>query len=183
MSLKNRLQRLLEFSPFAVALEKRVAIPAEVTCAQWAAESAWGSKTTAAYNYFGVKFSPKRHKAFNWCRTTEYLTRSALDDLVERGALRVISISEREGGLFHVICEDRFAVFRSIEDAIEDRALMMTRQPYKAAYDAFRLDGDTEKYVRAIARIYATAPDYADLLWRLCRQDNIRDACARARAS
>ncbi|MDE3166233.1 MAG: glucosaminidase domain-containing protein, partial [Acidobacteriota bacterium] len=53
--MENLETRLNEVARIAVRLEQETGCPARLMIAQWAIESAWGSKPVGHANYFGIK--------------------------------------------------------------------------------------------------------------------------------
>ncbi len=117
--------------------------PPGVTVAQAALESAWGSSGLAqvANNYFGIKARPGG--AAVELPTTEYVG----------------------GALVHVPA--KFAKYASMAECFADRDRMIASLP---AYCEARAAGSRpEAFTRALARHWATDPDYAQKLLAVYR--------------
>lgn len=121
----------------AQAGQRRYYVPAGVTIAQWALESAWGSHMPAGSNNpFGIK----------WNGSGDYVS-SMTWEVVSGHDIRV---------------EQRFAKFATMADAFEAHArLLATVSLYKPALDAWYLKHDLSGGVTLMAQHYATDPQYA----------------------
>lgn len=109
-------------------------VPASVTLAQWALESAWGSHCTGKHNFFGVKATATQPASLCW--THEVVAGKS------------------------IACQQRFADYVSLDAGFGAHAALLTHAQYAKAWP-FK---DVETFVRAIAPVYATDPDYADKL-------------------
>ncbi|MGE0406197.1 MAG: glycoside hydrolase family 73 protein [Candidatus Korobacteraceae bacterium] len=133
----------------ALAASRSSRLPAGVTVAQAALESAWGRSRLSreAHNYFGIK----AHGSHPWIElpTTE----------VEKGtAVRVRA---------------RFALYRSMEECFTDRDLLILKSPrYRAARAAA---ANPEEFICSLALHWATDPQYADKLLRVYRSNKLSD--------
>jgi len=118
-------------------------LPAGVTVAQAALESAWGSSelSRAANNYFGIKARPGG--AAVELLTTEYIN----------------------GAPVHVPA--KFAKYASMTECFADRDRMIASLP--AYGEARAAAADPEAFTRALARHWATDPDYAQKLLTVYR--------------
>jgi len=118
--------------------------PPGVTVAQAALESAWGQSQLArlAHNYFGIK----AHGDLPWIE---------------------LPTTEVQGGAA-VKMRAYFARYESIEACFADRDRLLARLAvYAEARAAAR---DPEAFLRALARHWATDPDYAQKLLTLYRE-------------
>lgn len=177
-------ERLAQFAALAVDCERRYGIPAEATCAQWAVESGWGTRASGKNNLFGIKRAA-RHKQGEWVKTKEvYASQAALNQAIRKGSIRNADITEYgPGSRVKVNCEAEFASFNTPEEAMDDRAVLLTTAKVYAPYwQQFQVSKDMEQWLRGIATKYATAPAYGDLLVQIARQDNVTGACRRARS-
>ena len=137
--MEDREQRLKEVARIAVALEEKTGCPAQLLIAQWALESEWGAKPAGHANYFGIK-KADRHKL---CCT--------------------VATREVVGGK-SIVQELQFADYDSLEDSCRDYAWLITNgAPYHAAWQQYLNDRDLHTLIAAVARVYATDPDYARL--------------------
>ena len=112
-------------------------LPASVCIAQAILESGWGKYCIGQYNYFGRKWNGWG----NYVRqqTTEYLNGE------------------------YVTIYDKFQSYSSLEEAIQDWCVLMREEPcYAEALAVWEDTWDVEEFVRAMAPVYATDPDYAD---------------------
>ena len=120
------------------------ATPAGVAVAQAALESNWGNSQLSrdAHNYFGIK---------------------------AHGKLPCIELPTHEaknGTLIRAVA--RFAKYESMEACFADRErILMNVAAYSDARACVR---DSEAFIRALARHWATDPHYAEKLLRLYRE-------------
>jgi flagellar protein FlgJ len=153
----DRSIRLAEVAKIAVRLEAETGIPARMLVAQWAIESQWGAKPVGKANYFGVKRA-KRHGKGCSVETREVI----------------------EGKDVTRVCE--FADYDSLEDSCRDYAWLITHgAPYRAAWQNDQQDGDLCDLVTAVARVYATDPQYAWLALKIAEQPNVAAAIKAAK--
>ena len=111
-------------------------LPASVCIAQAALESGWGRYCIGNYNYFGRKYN-------GW------------------GDYVVKTTREYINGEWTTIYA-KFQSYDSLEDAIRDWCILMTEEPaYSGALQAWHDTWEIGEFVRALALIYATDPDYA----------------------
>lgn len=112
-------------------------LPASVCIAQAILESGWGRYCIGQYNYFGRKWNGWG----NYVRqqTTEYLNGE------------------------YITIYDKFQSYSSLEEAIQDWCVLMREEPcYAEALAVWEDTWDVEEFVKAMAPVYATDPDYAD---------------------
>ena len=130
----NPSEFIAAITPAAIACAVRFKVPASVTIAQAALESAWGTHAPA-FNLFGIKADA------SW-----------------PGPTTVVKTHEWNG---HQMIEMN-AAFRAYPDwqgSIDDHALFLAANPRYMAAFAFT---DGAKFATAIARAgYATDPQYA----------------------
>jgi flagellum-specific peptidoglycan hydrolase FlgJ len=135
----------------AAALEcSRVSgLPAGVTVAQAALESAWGRSglSRQANNYFGIKAHGK-HKSVQM-ETTE-----VANGVAARTAAR-------------------FAEYASLAGCFADRDQLILKLPVYA--EARGCVTDPEAFIRAIAKHWATDPRYADKLLTIYRANHLEN--------
>ena len=122
-----------EVAEAAVASRRRWNVPASVTIAQWAVESAWGAAMPpGSNNPFGIK-------AVGQQDAVESPTREVV-------AGETITISAR------------FRKFESLSDAFDQHGkLLATAQPY---VPAMKLKDDPAAFADALTGVYATDPNY-----------------------
>lgn len=136
---------LQQFIDAAQASQREYGVPASVTLAQFILESAWGTRHMNAHNYFGMKFSERRHKA--------YVTRPTREFSKERGWYTTTA---------------KFASFDNPEESFKDHARLFAE--YRRYSVAMYHKGDPNRFAEEIARAgYATDPKYADKLKTLMK--------------
>lgn len=121
---------------------RKTGILPSVQLAQWAIESAWGTKATGKFNFFGIKAKPG--ESFTTCWTHE------------------------EVGAHLVSCQQDFKNFVSADDAFLAHAELLCAPQFAHAAP---LKDNYAGFIKAISPpskpAYATDPDYADKLIRL----------------
>ena len=149
---------------------KSSGLPAGITVAQAALESAWGNSELSrrARNYFGIKAHGK-HPPIEM-PTTEFAS-SVTDPDGSAGATPA-------QGLTNVGCSPmpkrvnaRFAVYADINEcfACRDR-LLLNGSVYAEARTCTH---DPEAFARALAKHWATDPKYAEKLLRVYRENDL----------
>jgi Mannosyl-glycoprotein endo-beta-N-acetylglucosaminidase len=117
----------------AVASHRRWAVPASVTVAQWAVESAWGASTPpGSNNPFGIKAT-------------------AGQPAVESPTREVVNGES-------VTIDARFRVFDSLSQAFDEHGRLLATAPvYK---DAMKQADNPDAFADALTGVYATDPNY-----------------------
>ena len=147
--MNDRGQRLKEIAAIAAALEKQTGCPARLMIAQWALESEWGAKPVGQFNFFGIKRAARHTK---WCTVTTH----------------------EVGNGKSVVENLEFADYDSLQASCEDYAWLITRgAPYQQAWQRYQQDKDLVALITAVARTYATAPQYGESLNHIATQNNI----------
>jgi flagellar protein FlgJ len=153
----DKQKRLAQVAGIAVRLEAETGLPAQLLVAQWAIESQWGAKPAGHANYFGIKKAGRHEKC---CTVT---TREVI-----QGKTYVLDLE--------------FADYDSLEDSCRDYAWLITHgDPYRDAWTRYQQDKRLRGLVPAVACVYATAPEYAELASRIAEQGNVTQAIERAR--
>lgn len=122
-------------------------LPAGITVAQAAIESAWGRSGLSREhnNYFGIK----AHKGY---------------DSVQMGTTEVFNgVAARTAA--------RFAKYASMQECFADRDRLIIRLPCYG--EAARCAADPEAFATALAKHWATDPDYAEKLLRTWRANKL----------
>jgi len=155
--MEDREQRLKEVAAIAVALEAQTGCPAQLLIAQWAVESEWGAKPAGNNNFFGIKKSARHELCCN---------------VTTREVVNGTSIVENL----------QFADYDSLEDSCRDYVWLITcGAPYHAAWQQYLNSRDLHTLIAAVARVYATDPDYEQLVAAIAGQENVAQAIAEAR--
>ena len=79
-------------------------------------------------------------------------------------------------------CQDLFATFATLANCFAKRAGMFGAGRYAPFAAAYRSTGDMEAYIRGIAPIYATAPNYADQLLEIINEPSVQAALTAAQS-
>jgi len=118
----------------AKASQKKWNIPASVSLAQWAVESGWGQHYSGRNNPFGIK-----GKGLHFVKTKEW--------------------SKTKGWYW---ITTTFKDYDTIEEAFDDHGRILATLP---VYSKARATlPDPIKFVHALTGVYATAPNYGDVL-------------------
>jgi flagellum-specific peptidoglycan hydrolase FlgJ len=81
-----------------------------------------------------------------------------------------------------IVQDLQFADYDSLEDSCRDYAWLITNgTPYHAAWQQYLNGRDLHTLIAAVARVYATDPDYARLTAVIASQENVAQAIAEAR--
>ncbi len=149
--------RLSQVARIAVGLEATTGCPPTMLIAQWAVESRWGAKPAGHANYFGIKKN---------ARDPECCTEPTVE---------VVDGKPEEETL-------EFADYDSLENSCKDYALLITTgAPYRAAWQAYKQSHELGALIVAVAKMYATDPNYAALVSLIAGQTNVARAIAAAR--
>ena len=175
--MKDRDERLKEVACIAAPLEKQTGCPAQLLIAQWAIESHWGEKPTGHFNFFGIKRAA-RHTKFCTVTTHEVFTAAQLGAWNHQHPDRTPRVIETlPDGRVRVELEDEFADYDSLRASCEDYAWLITHgQPYRTAWQSYLVDKDVSRLVTAVARTYATAPQYAQLACEIAVEPRVTEA-------
>lgn len=129
----------------AQAAEAKWGVPASITLAQWALESAWGAHMPpGSNNPFGIK----ARKGDNWV--------SALTKEFVAG--KWVRVGQG------------FRRYASIAEAFDDHGRLLATS---AAYAKARASKDDDAYADALTGVYATDPTYGSLLHAIMRGSNL----------
>jgi flagellum-specific peptidoglycan hydrolase FlgJ len=140
----------------AVEGERKAGVPAELTVAQWALESKWGSRQPGN-NCFGIK-------AYPGCF-----------------GVQLLQTFEVVNGV-RVPLVERFATFPSLAACFVKHASLFTSgKPYAQAWAQYREARNLEVFIRQVGAIYATDPHYAEILLKIIAMPEVRDCLAELR--
>ena len=122
-------------------------LPAGITVAQAALESAWGKSALSrqANNYFGIKAHGKH--IYVEMQTTEVVA-----------------------GQRHRV-NARFAAYDNMQQCFADRDRLIRTSAFYA--EARAKASEPESFVRALAKHWATDPNYAEKILRIYRENNL----------
>ena len=77
-----------------------------------------------------------------------------------------------------------FADYDSIEDSCRDYAWLISHgDPYRSAWENYKLHGDFNALVEGVAKMYATDPGYAALVRQIAAQANVEAAIQAAQTA
>jgi hypothetical protein len=130
----------------AVASQLKWQVPASVTLAQWAVESAWGAAMPpGSNNPFGIKALGDQQSVASETREVEH------------------------GG--SIMITARFRKFDSVSEAFDQHGRLLATAPVYAA--AMRNKNDPEAFADALTGIYGTDPQYGATLKYVIRTYNM----------
>ena len=122
-----------EVADAAIASRNRWSVPASITVAQWAVESAWGaSMPPGSNNPFGIK--------------------AVADQPAVENPTREVINGET------VVMTAKFRVFDSLSQAFDEHGRLLATAP--AYGDAMKVKQDPEAFADALTGVYATDPAY-----------------------
>jgi peptidoglycan hydrolase FlgJ len=153
MLTAEQVSRLTTAAAAARVAEAVTGCPAELTCAQWALESSWGSRQLGL-NCFGIKYTPDAY------------------------GIQFLDTWEVEGGV-RVRRRLAFATFPNLAACFEKHGeLIANGLPYRPAWDRYEVDHDLDALIVGIAAKYATDPGYAGKLREILAMPQVRAALA-----
>jgi len=179
--MEDREQRLKEVAGIAAALERQTGCPAQLLIAQWAIESQWGEKPVGHAGYFGIKRAA-RHTKFCVVTTHEVFTPPQLAAWNRQHSGVPARVTETlPDGRVRVELDDQFADYDSLEASCEDYGWLITNgQPYRIAWAQYQQDKNLNELISTVARKYATAPQYAEMVEAIAVQSNVINAVTEA---
>lgn len=128
----------------AKAAQVATGIPASVSIAQWAVESAWGTRCTGTFNYFGIK--AVAGQPYTVCQTHE--------------------VVDGKSVLIHAA----FANYASLDAAFTAHAQLLDDARFAEARACLP---DAVAFVDKLAPIYATDPNYARVLTEIITEHDL----------
>jgi flagellum-specific peptidoglycan hydrolase FlgJ len=133
----------------ALASQKSSGVPACVTLAQWADESAWGTRVTGDNNYWGMKWGVGCPYPFKECPTEEEVNGKDEPEMAP------------------------FISFPSIDSALAYRAAELTdpHGPYRKALPFIR--GSWRTWFHCIAHIYSTSSRYEEVITEIIIENHL----------
>lgn len=135
-------------APAAQAQTRCYGLPASVLIAQGALESGWGKYIIGRYNIFGRKWN-------GWGNYIELPTWECYD-----------------GEWQQVMA--KFQDYDNLLQACDDWCILITQEScYAEAWGIWCETRDIEQFVRALAPVYATDPDYADKILATIRCNDL----------
>ncbi|HEX6389692.1 MAG TPA: glucosaminidase domain-containing protein [Solirubrobacteraceae bacterium] len=144
--------------PGAQRSDRDTGVPAAVTIAQAILESGWGQFNAGANNYFGIKAKPtSKPGVFEWSNT-------AIGCVLKKTLEEVGGRMQTEIGAFRA--------YRTLTASIRDHGARLLANPVYAP--AFKYTEDDTKFVRKIARYYATDSKYASKVLTIMRRHKLR---------
>jgi flagellar protein FlgJ len=156
MLTPSQLERLSAAAQSACLCEQTTGLPAEITLAQWALESAWGA-SAPGNNCFGIK-------AYPGCQVQCFPTHEVVE-----GESKTLTLE--------------FAAFDSLQACFEKHARLITcGAPYACAWAHYCASKDLVTLVDEIARVYATDPGYAEKLREIISMREVQSAVKSVRS-
>ncbi len=167
-SLKSQVRLVAPFTehskfiaaavPGAQRSDRETKVPASVTLAQAILESGWGQFNAGANNYFGMKAqATKTPGVFAW-------SGNAIGCVLKKTLEEVGGRMQTEIGAFRA--------YRSLTASIRDHGARLLANPVYAP--AFKHTESDTRFVRAIARYYATDSRYASKVLAIIKKYGLR---------
>ena len=186
MTNEQRDENLRRIAAAAVELESETGIPAELTAGQCIIESAWLEKAPGN-NPFGMKASMSA-TTYQILETEEELTPVQIR-AVASSWKRIVDMSPMVGSRRRVRIQDKFMVFRSLEEAFRAYGAMITRgKHFGPRFQRYLAHRSLPQLLRDMsgtdgAPPYFTASGYLRLFDQVTGQSNVKAALAQARAA
>jgi hypothetical protein len=144
--------------PGAQRSDRETGVPAAVTIAQAILESGWGQFNAGANNYFGIKANATEQAGvFEWSNT-------AVGCVLKKTLEEVHGRTQTEIGAFRA--------YRSLTGSIRDHSQRLLANPVYAP--AFKYTEDDTRFVKKIARYYATDSRYASKVLTIMKTYKLR---------
>jgi flagellum-specific peptidoglycan hydrolase FlgJ len=169
----------------AVSLEKEMGIPAELTTGQCIIESGWLAKAPGN-NPFGIK-APMSSATYQILETEEELTGTQIRAIANSGK-RIVDMGPVQNGRRRVKIQDRFMVFKSLEEAFSYYGKMLIGGTYfSPRWQRYLAHRSIPRLLRDMSGAdgqppYFTSQSYVGLFDQITGQRNVKDALAEARA-
>lgn len=144
--------------PGAQRSDRETQVPAAVTLAQAILESGWGQFNAGANNYFGIKAKPTdKAGVFEW-------SGNAVGCVLKKTLEEVHGRIETQIGAFRS--------YRTLTRSIRDHGARLLANPVYAP--AFKYVDDDTRFVKKIARFYATDSKYASKVLTIIKKYKLR---------
>jgi flagellum-specific peptidoglycan hydrolase FlgJ len=158
MLTSMQLLRLKQAAHDAVLCELATKLPAELTVAQWALESGWGSHQPGN-NCFGIK-------QYDGC-----------------AGVQSVETVEFSDGVRTIVAQE-FATFPSLLLCCQQHADLITGSPsYSKAWANYLRSSDKLQLIKDVAPIYATDPGYSSKLLNIVQMDEVTSSIKEFRAT
>jgi flagellum-specific peptidoglycan hydrolase FlgJ len=147
----TRADFIAQAGPLARDSQAATRVPAAVTLAQGILESASGTLTAGANNYFGIKAKLVSPGVYSWGPQAVGCVHKPTNEVESGRTVRQIG---------------QFRMYVGMRESFDDHGLFLVQNSRYAP--AFEVADDPEKFAQAIAKAgYATDPSYSSLLIRL----------------
>jgi flagellum-specific peptidoglycan hydrolase FlgJ len=126
---------------------KSTGVPASISLAQFALESAWGTKITGTNNYFGIK--AVKGQPFTEVWTHEFLNGKMVEE------------------------QQPFANYATPLDAFVAHGRLLSEDTRYASFMTHVRIGDIEGACNALTGVYATDPNYGQVVYHVIEADDL----------
>ena len=163
----------------AIKCELVTGVPADLLAAQCILESGW-LKVCPGNNSFGIKsyvgqFGQQLLLTREWFNDKELAWFLHLGD--QRSATLVDpSQAPDKNGRQQYRVYDWFATFPDLAGCFTKRASLFLHGAYATFAVAYQQDRNFEAYVRGMAKVYATAPNYAEVVMSIVKMPEVGEA-------
>lgn len=177
---QQQLTNLRQYiAPAAIQCELKLGIPADLTAAQCILESAW-LKIQPGHNCFGIKSYPGEFGR-QLLLTREWFTPAELAWFLHLNDRREASLVDpsappRSDKRQQYRIMDWFATFPDLTACFAKRASLFLHGSYATYLQVYQQDHNFDAYVRAVAKVYATAPNYAEVIMSIIRMPEVVEA-------
>jgi flagellum-specific peptidoglycan hydrolase FlgJ len=169
---------LPQIAALAVQIEAETKVPARMLIAQWAVESQWGKTPVGNNNYFGIKYNGIIDKQFTDVKTREVWNYAQIRWWNMQNPGREAQVGQLVTlGKYECFIIDRFADYASPLEACRAYAhLISTGWKYAAAWAVYLRTQDVDALISQVASVYASDPNYANLVKTIAHQANVSEA-------
>ncbi len=170
-----------EMAQAAVSVEKATGFPAAVTLAMSANESAWWTKETGTYNYWGITRNPEAGPA-KFCATHEDVTAAQLAGFRPDERATAVKVADLGNGRCRYKMSRWFASYRNLEESLTAYTEFFTKSPrrYAGAWSQYLQDKNPEALLKNICEAGYATGNAEVVEVAIEGQSNIRDAVEHA---
>lgn len=167
----------------ALAAERHTGFPAEAVIAQGAAESAWFSRQTGDFNFWGLTRATAPHSTQKLVPTHEVMTEEQFDALPIKEKVTLTGVESVGDGKHRYSLSREFPSFPSLVAAVDCYVtLITTHRRYAACWGVYLTHHNLDELLTGIAATgYATGPGYAAMLTQIANGSRVLQPVEAAR--
>lgn len=161
----------------AVRSQQNTQFPARVLLTAAACESAWFSRVTGTYNYYGLTRLPE-HGHASMCATHEEVSPEQLASFDPRERATAVLEKELSDGKNRYAMKRYFAAYQSIGESVVAYTQFFTKSPhrYTEAWQTYLEDKDEEALLKHICENGYATGDAETVELQILHQSNISHA-------